>query len=407
MTPQEVADAEEEADAAKQEQVDARESWMDLRAAWIDYEQMDSFRLTIEVHDLPDGWGIPDEPSEASPFLGEAKENASMAAEQAPPVWLVAGFTVGGQNYRAVVGLASDAEGELVPLYTLIPEGSEPENLTGMVDTANDRVHVFILKSQVGSPADGDALSKFYSYSRMADLIVDFAPDAEYLVGEPDPEALLEDPTGIGAPESPVDPENPAAEPELPGHVELAYGRDYAFGQYPNADAPRPTPASGSPASGESTPPNLVVTVDELSKAVAPGSTVTYQILVRNAAPARDEVVFGLNSAAAGWAHELQGAQQGMSLAAGQTGELTLVVTAGEDAQNTHRSLLRVSSDLGHSSTASMLTIADADAMAPGEPDAQLQEDSGDEGGASPGAGVLLAAVAAMAGMWAARRGRR
>jgi hypothetical protein len=254
--------------------------------------------------------------------------------------------------------------------------------ISGALDTMADRVWLMIPKELVDDPVANDVLSEFYVFSSHGNRTMDFAPDAQTL-----------DPDGLGG----LDPLDllPDGDADAQNLVVPNYGRDYVF-----AWTPQPTGGSGGGSPGT---PALQVTVDSTSKVVKAGQSIGYTVTVRNAGNGADDVVMALNSAATGWSHEFVGVNGPLSLAAGASRDVTLLVSASDKTTGSFRSVVDATSAAGAAQSVSVLTIAEtpgppSGGPSPSDPGADGGEDE-DAGGGSPGLSMIAVVSAAAAAL--------
>ncbi len=383
-------------DPMLRENLTANQTLADITHVWVQYETAESFMLLIQVDDIPDGWGIPQEPPEHEIW----SMNSSVVRH-------VAHFNVSGADYHAVAVLHSAFDGSLVASFHVVDADGGMAAVSGGFDTAEDQIWFLLPKALLGV-TDQSVLTQFFVYSMVDNVTVDFAPDAEYLVDageEPGLPGLPGDPVGdVGEiVEDPPEADDLLAMVAVPDHVEPQYGAEYAFGQYtkPSTDG-----GSGGGGSGGAVTSALKITAAELQGTVAPGAVQSYQLTIHNEGAAADTVRLSLNNAPAGWAHELSADAKGeLELAAGASRDVSLLVSADGDAEKqSFRSVVSYASSGGQSGSVSILNLlGGADGPADGS---GSQDGEGEAGGDSPGLAlaIILPTLALVA--WAATRRR-
>lgn len=381
-------------DPMLRENLTANQTLADITHAWIQFETAQNFMLLIQVDDIPDGWGLPEEPP----------EDEIWSTTEKSVVHQVAHFQIDGAEYHAVARLHSAFDGSLMAVYHVVDAGGNQTGVAGGFDTADDQIWLMIPKSLLGV-TDSSVLSHFYVYSKMDNATVDFAPDADYLVDageEPGLPGLPDDPVGEvgGTVEDPPEPESLLAMIAVPDHIEPNYGADYAFGQYTK-------PSSGGSGSGGSgVTAAIKITAAELQGTVAPSAVHTYQITLQNDGDATDTVRLSLNNAPAGWAHELSADAKGeLELAAGATRDVSLLVSANEDAEKqSFRSVVSYASSGGQTGSVSILNLLGDGDDTMQDPDSQGEGQAEGEG-SSPGIALpVLLPTLAVAAWFATRR---
>lgn len=386
-------------DPTLRENLTANQTLADITHAWIQFETAQSFMLLIQVDDIPDGWGLPEEPP----------EDEIWSTTEKSVVHQVAHFRVDDAEYHAVARLHSAFDGSLMAAYHVVDAGGNQTGVSGGFDTAEDQIWLLIPKSLLGA-TDSSVLSQFYVYSKVDNATVDFAPDADYLVDageEPGLPGLPGDPVGEvgGIVEDPPEPESLLAMIAVPDHIEPNYGADYAFGQYTKPSSGGG--GSGGAGGGSGVTAAIKITAAELQGTVAPGAIHTYEIALQNDGEATDTVRLSLNNAPAGWAHELSADAKGeMELASGASRDVSLMVSANEDAERqSFRSVVSYASSEGQTGSVSILNLL-------GAPDGAMDDGSGsqgeggEDGGDSPGLTlpVLVSTVAVAAWLAVSRR---
>lgn len=378
-------------DPMLRENLTANQTLADITYAWIQFETATHFMLLIQVDDIPDGWGLPEQPPEHEIW----SMNKSVVRH-------VANFNVSGADYHAVAVMHSAFDGSLVASYHVLDAEGNHTGVSGGFDTTQDRIWFLMPKTLLGV-TDDSVLTKFFVYSMVDNVTVDYAPDAEYLVDageDPALPGLPGDPVGEvgGIVEDPPDEEDLLAMIAVPENVEPQYGAEYAFGQYT-----RPSSSGGS-GGGAAVTSALKITAAELQGTVAPGSVHSYQLTIHNDGDAAETLHLSLNNAPAGWAHELSADAKGeLQLEAGGTRDVSLLVSAHEDAEKrTFRSVVSYASSGGQSGSVSILNLL---GEASDDPDQGSSGDGqADDGGDSPGLvlPVLLPSLLAVA--WYASR---
>lgn len=381
-------------DPMLRENLTANQTLADITHAWIQYETADHFVLLIQVDDIPDGWGLPEQPPEHEIW----SMNKSVVRH-------VASFNVSGADYRAVAVMHSAFDGSIVAAYHLVDAEGNQTGVSGGFDTTQDRIWLMLPKAPLGV-TDDSVLTKFFVYSMVDNVTVDYAPDAEYLVDageDPALPGLPDDPVGEvgGIVEDPPDAETLLAMIAVPENVEPQYGWDYPFGQYA-----RPSSGGGGSGGGAAVTSALKITAAELQGTVAPGAVHSYQLTIHNEGDAADAIRLSLNNAPAGWAHELSADAKGeLQLDAGASRDVSLLVSVHEDAEKrSFRSVVSYASSGGQSGSVSILNLL---GEASADPDQGSSGDGqADDGGDSPGLVVPVLLPSLLAVAWYARRRR-
>jgi hypothetical protein len=347
------------------------ETAYDVVKAWIGLETEHDFLLFIEVRDLPDGWSALGNPPAESPFGA----NLSHAGTS-----LVANFSIAGLTYQAVAKLAMPSAGKLFDNYTVWHDGARGD-VSGSYNTTEDWVAMKLPKSAFPGLADGMRLTNFWIQGRFANMSMDYAPNArDSLGGTPDPVVLLGKIQGGSL-------------------VMPNYGADYYFGQYYHPSG------SGGGSGNWPAVPNIQLAALDGASTIDPGESAVYEMRVTNAASAKDTVYFVLNSAKAGWAHQVSESQ--VVLAPGASKIISLTVSASDDATGSFESILSASSALGAESDVAVTTLIAKELVDSEEKPAGSFDPtpgSSDAKGGSPGFELIGLVAAAAAAVFLVRR---
>ncbi|MBI2078354.1 MAG: hypothetical protein HYT80_08325 [Euryarchaeota archaeon] len=295
----------------------------DVLRSWVGIETADDFWLFVEVKDLPDGWGVPADPPDESPF----GSNATFVGTS-----IVANFSVASQTYRAVFKLHMPEPGSIMDNYTVWRSDGSWASVSGAYNTSQDWIAMHLPKAMFVGLADGIHLTNFWVLGRFGNHSMDFAPNArDPATGSLDPLALAKK---LAAGQPAVTP---------------SFGSDYVFGQYyhPPGD-PGYSPSALVPAI------DLAIVGDE-SRMIDAGAAATFQFEVSNDASATDTVFLSLSSAAAGWSHQLSDVE--IQLPPEGAKMVFLTVSAADGADEPLRSVVQAASRLGGADSVAFLTV--------------------------------------------------